>query len=270
MHGVLAAIGITKGEDFAPNDRQHELLDMGARTGWKLAKNIAAHFDQEQNGLWWSDRRWVAHAKTELDEFWHTLLDEQFRDRTTGYTDVDAKAHMFINAYSISTGMMGSIVGAGAKYGAAYKDSKGGYLRGENTYTIDLPANPPATILGSVTVYDADTASGADVPGQTYPSLNSMNDLEFNQDGSVTFHIGPNPPPGAKNWLKTNPGTGCLASSGGTGPRRNSSPTNTSPATSSRYSAALVACSDVRSTPSSDGTIYRQSRTSSPDLGIQL
>lgn len=208
MHGTLAALGIAKGGKFEPSARQHELLDLGAHTAWKMAKNIAAHFDQETNALWWSDRHWVAHAKTELDDFWHTLLDEQFRDRKTGYTDVNAKAHMFINAYSISTGMMSSIVGFGAKYGAAYKDSKGEYLRGENTYTIDLPANPPANILWSVTVYDADTASGVAVPGQTYPSLNSMNNLKFNPDGSVTFHIGPNPPDGATNWLKTVPGKG--------------------------------------------------------------
>nr|MDT0524777.1 hypothetical protein [Streptomyces sp. DSM 41633] len=125
MHGTLAALGIAKGREFAPTDRQHELLGLGAQTAWKMAKNIAAHFDQEQNALWWSDRQWVAHAKTELDDFWHTLLDEQWRDRTTGHTDVNAKAHMFINAYSISSGMMSSIVGMGAKYGAAYKDSNG-------------------------------------------------------------------------------------------------------------------------------------------------
>ena len=208
MHGSLAALGISKGQEFKPDSRQHELLDLGAQTAWKIAKNIAAHFDQEQNALWWSDRHWVAHAKTELDDFWHTLLDEEFRDRKTGHTDVNAKAHMFINAYSISTGMMSSIVGAGAKYGAAYKDSKGEYLRGDDTYTIDLPAHPPANILWSVTVYDADTASGVDVAGQTYPSLNSMNDLQLNPDGSATFHVGPNPPAGAKNWLKTVPGRG--------------------------------------------------------------
>jgi hypothetical protein len=206
MHGSLAALGIAKDREFKPADRQRELLDLGAQTAWKMAKNIAAHFDQEANGLWWEDRHWVAHARTELDDFWHTLLDEEFRTRSTGHTDVNAKAHMFINAYSISTGMISSIVGMGAKYGAAYKDSNGEYLRGDNTYRIDLPANPPANILWSVTVYDAETASGVDAVDQTYPSLNSMNDLEFNDDGSVTLNIGPEPPAGARNWLKTVPG----------------------------------------------------------------
>ena len=208
MHGMLAALGIANGREFAPTDRQRELLDRGARTAWKMAKNIAAHYDQEEKALWWSDRQWVAHTKTEQDDFWHTLLDEQWRDRNTGHIDVNAKAHMFINAYSISSGMMSSIVGMGAKYAAAYKDSNGDYLRGEHEYTIDLPADPPAQILWSVTVYDFETASGVAAPQQMYPSLNSMNDIAFNDDGSVTFHIGPNPPDGAKNWLKTVPGRG--------------------------------------------------------------
>jgi len=208
MHGMLAALGIAKGKEFAPSERQRELLGTAAQTAWKMAKNIAAHYDAEDNGLWWEDRHWVAHAKTELDDFMHTLLDEQWRDRTTGHTDVNAKAHMFINAYSISTGMISSIVGMGAKYGAAYKDRNGDYLRGEHTYRIDLPADPPANILWSVTIYDAETAAGVDAEEQTYPSLNSMNDLEFNDDGSVTFHVGPQPPDGARNWLKTIPGRG--------------------------------------------------------------
>lgn len=208
MHGMLSALGITKGRPFAPTDRERQLLDLGATTAWKMAKNIAARYDREPNALWWEDRHWVAHAKTALDDFMHTVLDEQWRDRTTGHTDVNAKAHMFVNAYSISTGMMSSIVGMGAKYGAAYKDSNGEYLTGENTYRIDLPANPPANILWSVTVYDADTAAGVDAAQQIYPSLNSMNDLAYNDDGSVTFHIGPEPSADAQNWLKTVPGRG--------------------------------------------------------------
>jgi hypothetical protein len=35
--------------------------------------------------------------------------------------------------------MMSSVVGLGTKYGAAYEDSDGAYLRGENKYRIDLP-----------------------------------------------------------------------------------------------------------------------------------
>ncbi|MDR4493999.1 MAG: DUF1254 domain-containing protein [Nitrospirales bacterium] len=211
MHGMLTAIGIRKGEKFQPSEREKELLGQAANTAWRMAKNIAANFDKQPKALWWEDRQWIAHAHTNLDDFMHTLLDEEFHDRGTGHTDVDAKAHMFINHYSISTGMISSVVGLGAKYGNAYKDSAGEFLMGDNTYTIAFPANPPAGLFWSLTLYDAETASGVEAPGQEYPSLNSMNSLVKNADGSITFHVGPEKPEDAKNFLKTVPGKGWFA-----------------------------------------------------------
>lgn len=208
MHGTLATLGIARNRNFAPTPQQRDILDLAAQTAWKMSKNIAAQYNHERDALWWEDRHWVAHAKTTLDDFWHTLLDEEWHDRATMHTDVNAKAHMFVNAYSISTGMISSVVGMGAKYGATYRDSDGDYLRGERTYRIELPANPPADILWSLTVYDAETASGVDAEGQEYPSLNSMNDLEFNADGSVTIYVGPQRLDLGRNWLATVPGRG--------------------------------------------------------------
>lgn len=211
MHGVMAALGIRKGHEFAPTERQKELLDQAAGTAWRMAKNIAADFDQQPDGLWWEDRHWVAHAHTHLDDFMRTLLDEEYRDRETGHVDVDAKAHMYVNHYSISTGMISSVVGLGAKYGGAYKDSEGKHLMGQNTYTVTFPPDPPAGLFWSLTLYDAATASGVDAEGQDYPSLNSMNELAENDDGSVTFHVGPERPADAKNFLETVPGEGWFA-----------------------------------------------------------
>ena len=211
MHGILAAIGIKKGKSFEPAAEEKELLGYAAQTAWKMAKNIAAEYDRKDKALWWKDRHWVAHAKTEQDDFMHTLLDEYWDERATGHTDVDAKAHMFINHYSISTGMISSIPGLGAKYANTYKDSDGDYLMGENSYKIDLQANPPAQLFWSLTIYDMKTAAGVDAEGQTYPSLNSMNDLAYNTDGSITFYVGPERPKGNKNWIKTVPGKGWFA-----------------------------------------------------------
>ncbi|MGC4935113.1 DUF1254 domain-containing protein [Gordonia sp. DT30] len=208
MHGMLAALGIRKGGVFAPSARERTILDLAARTAWNMSKTVASGYDEDERARWWSDRHWVAHVKTDPDDFMHTVLDEEWRNRETGHTDVNAKIHMFTNHYSISTGMMSSIVGMGAKYGDAYKDSDGEFLRGENTYTITLPPNPPAGLFWSVTVYDAETAAGVDAKGQKYPSLNGMNDLDYNADGSITLTVGPNPPDAARNWLRTVPGRG--------------------------------------------------------------
>ncbi|MDI2030534.1 DUF1254 domain-containing protein [Saccharopolyspora sp. TS4A08] len=194
MHGMLAALGIRRGHVFDPAPQERELLDLAARTAWRMAKGIAADYDQQDNALWWLDRHWVAHVKTPPDDFRRTLLDETGRDRESGHTDVNAKAHMFINHFSISTGMVTVVPGHGAKYCNAYKDADGEHLRGERTYRIDLPADPPAEILWFLTVYDAETAAGVDAPGQVYPSLNSMDPIEPNDDGTFTVHVGPERP----------------------------------------------------------------------------
>lgn len=211
MHGMLEAIGIKKGQTFSPTEKQKELLGKAAVNAWKMAKNVAGNYDKEKDALWWADRKWIAHAKTKQDDFMRTLLDEEYRNRITKHTDVNAKIQMYINHYSISTGMMSSVPGLGAKYGNAYKDKDGNYLMGENTYKITFPANPPAGLFWSLTLYDAETASGVDAKDQEYPSLNSMNKLIYNDDKSVTFIVGPDKPSGEANWLKTVPGKGWFA-----------------------------------------------------------
>jgi hypothetical protein len=208
MHGMMAAIGIEKGRSFAPSKREKELLDAAAMTAWKMAKNIAANSDREELGIWYKDRQWVAHAKTDLDNFFGAFLDTDFNRLSTGHTDVNAKAHMFINHYSISPGMISSRVGVGAKYTGGYKDSNGDYLVGDHTYKLTLPANVPAKLFWSVTVYDAETAAGLN-NGQDYPSIGSRDKPVQNTDGSTTLYFGPNSPKGKeKNWVKTVPGKG--------------------------------------------------------------
>jgi hypothetical protein len=213
MHGNLAAIGIAKGRAFDPSEEQRALLDNAATTAWRMAKNIAANSEREQDGIWYSDRQWVAHAKTDLDDFFKgTLVDESFLDRRSRITDVNARMHMFINHYSTSSAMISARVGLGAKYMGAYKDNEGNYLVGDNTYEVTLPPKVPAKLFWSLTAYDATTASGL-ANAQTYPSIGSRDLPEQNPDGSTTLYFGPSAPEGKEgNWLRTVPGKGwfCL------------------------------------------------------------
>jgi hypothetical protein len=213
MHGNLAAIGIAKGRAFDPSEEQRALLDNAAKTAWRMAKNIAANSEREQDGIWYADRQWVAHAKTDLDDFFKgTLVDESFLDRRSRITDVNARMHMFINHYSTSSAMISARVGLGAKYMGAYKDNEGNYLVGDNTYEVTLPPKVPAKLFWSLTAYDATTASGL-ANGQTYPSIGSRDLPEQNPDGSTTLYFGPSAPEGKEgNWLRTVPGKGwfCL------------------------------------------------------------
>src|SRR5271155_1600946 len=123
------------------------------------------------------------------------------------FNNIDARTGFFTYAYSASPGMAVSMENIGAKYPAAYVDSDGDFLRGEQAYVLHLTADIPAAIFLSVTVYDPITGSGLD-NGQPFPSLNTMDKPVTNADGSTDLYFGPTSPGAGKNWLATIPNKG--------------------------------------------------------------
>ena len=91
----------------------------------------------------------------------------------------------------------------------AYRDADGNYLMGEYSYKMNVPADQPAVLFWSVAIYSAFDAAGLD-NSQKFPSLNSLDDLFVNDDGSVDFYFGPELPEDApeSNYLRTIPGEG--------------------------------------------------------------
>lgn len=197
MRGMLASLGIIKGEPFAPDQRMQEILSAGAEIGMKMA--AALRFGDKLPGTKYYD-----------DRQWHNVLnvpDVEFQQAT--YTEIDARVGMFIIGYSISPAMVMNLVGKGSKYPFAYKDAAGNYLSGGASYRLHLPTGIPAANFWSITLYDAGNASGL-ANGQPFPSIGSNDDLVVNEDGSVDLYFGPEPPRGApeSNWLRTVPGKG--------------------------------------------------------------
>jgi hypothetical protein len=118
---------------------------------------------------------------------------------------------MFTDYYSISPGMVSQIPGKGAKYMIAFNDSKAAALSGGSNYKINLPANIPAANFWSVTLYEAENASGL-ANGRPFPSLGSRDKPAQNADGSTNLYLGPKAPKGKDgNWLATVPGKGYFA-----------------------------------------------------------
>lgn len=93
----------------------------------------------------------------------------------------------------------------------AFEDADGDALVGDQSYRLDLPAEIPAELFWSVTLYEAENASGLD-NGQAFPSLGKLNEPAQNDDGSTTVYIGPQAPEGQEgNWLATAPERGFFA-----------------------------------------------------------
>jgi hypothetical protein len=127
------------------------------------------------------------------------------------YLDLDARIWFFTDYYSISPGMISQIPGKGAKYMIAFSDGDGTPLVGEANYHLKLPADIPAANFWSVTLYEAENASGL-ANGQPFPSLGSRDKPAQNADGSTDLYLGPQAPDGkARNWLETVPGKGYFA-----------------------------------------------------------
>jgi len=194
MRGMMASLGIVKGEPFEPGDRMRAIFSAGAEVGVKMAKAI--RLGEYLSGTRYHD-----------DRQWHNVFDVEFNEDT--FLNVDARVGMFVIGYSISPAMVMNMVGKGSKYPFAYRDVSGDYPSGGRGYRLHLPAGVPAANLWSVTPYDADNASGLD-NGRPFPSIGSLDELVENEDGSIDLYFGPEPPAGAPepNWLRTVPGKG--------------------------------------------------------------
>jgi len=210
--GMLASIGIIKGQPFTPDAKTKLILDRAAKTAYKMSRVIT--FQDAVGGRdfhVYPDRHWVNPIADGTPAKPAGPLDLNWRRTAGGYLDIDLRVWYFTTAYSISPGMISQIPGKGAKYMIGFKDGDGMPLTGANNYRLNLPANIPAGNFWSVTLYEAENGSGL-ANGQPFPSLGSRDKPAQNADGSTDLYLGPKAPEGKQgNWLATVPGRGYFA-----------------------------------------------------------
>jgi len=210
--GLLASIGIVKGQPFKPDAKTRTILDRAAKTGYKMSRVIG--FQEAVGGRdfrVYPDRRWVNPIADGTPANPGGPLDLSWKRKAEGYLDLDLRIWFFTDYYSISPGMVSQIPGTGAKYMIAFTDSKGTPLTGASNYRVNLPAKIPAGNFWSMTLYEAENASGL-ANGQPFPSLGSRDKPAQNADGSTDIYFGPKAPKGKEgNWQATVPGKGYFA-----------------------------------------------------------
>jgi hypothetical protein len=199
--GLLASIGIRKGQRFEPDQHLADLLSEAAKVGNATARALSFQprlpgayiYDDGrhwQTGFIGGDYRWLS-------------------DGGAGGRNLDARTYFFYLATVNTPAMAMKMVGVGSQYGFLAVDRNGEYLDGGKTYRLNIPADPPAKDFWSVVAYDPQTRSELQT-GQPYPSKNSEKDpLVANDDGSVDLYFGPSAPEGVDaNWIQTVPGKG--------------------------------------------------------------
>jgi hypothetical protein len=210
--GRLASIGIVKGQPFTPDANTRTILDRAAKTAYKMSRVIG--FEEKVGGKslrLYSDRRWLNPFPDGTPADPTGALNLAWENVAGGYLDLDRRIWMFTDYYSASPGMVSQNPGKGARYVIGFTDSDGTPLVGGSNYRLNLPANIPAVLFWSVTLYEAENASGL-ANGQPFPSLGSRDKPAQNADGSTDLYLGPKAPTGKEgNWLATVPGRGYFA-----------------------------------------------------------
>jgi hypothetical protein len=147
----------------------------------------------DKRDRYYNDRQWL--------NVWGGATAEWLQD---SYLDIIQRATYFQVAYSSAPAMVMRTIGAGSKYPVALKDADGDFLHGSLTYKLHLPPNPPAALFWAVTAYNITDGTMTAAP-QLMPSINGMNKVAANVDGSIDLYFGPQKPANAadSNWIQT-------------------------------------------------------------------
>lgn len=197
MRGMLASLGIAKGQAFEPDARLKTILERAAKVADGMVRTLAYDTRSPRAQFYEGESRWELCFQSpsplfEVDT--HQLFNE--------------RAAFFFPYYSTSDGMVIEMVGKGSKYLCSFRDGESNRLSGANTYRLRVPPKPPVANYWSFTAYDTDTR-GLLENGQPFPAVNSYGDLKQNDDGSVDIYISPEAPKGwESNWVQSVPGKG--------------------------------------------------------------
>ena len=200
--GLLAAIGIVKGQPFNPDERMKRLLTEAVAIGNATARAIV-----------WYPRLEGARIYPDTNSAW--VMGYAGKDvffEKDGARNMDARV-MFHYAYTAVTPAMAvTRPGLGSDYAIAYLDSKKQPFDGSKIYKLHLPPDVPVNNFWAVTIYDPQTRSLLQT-GQPFPTVGSQSEgFQQNSDGSYDVYFAPQPPAGKKNnWLQTIPGKGWFA-----------------------------------------------------------
>ena len=205
--GMLAGLGIIAKKPFAPDQRTRAILGDAAKTAYKMSRVVGLEPGVHGTDFRvFPDRRWLNPINNMRGRWPNAGIDLSFLVSDGGYRDLDARFWFFTDYYSISPGMVSMTPGKGAFYMIAFEDADGHALDGDMSYRVNLPANIPAQLFWSVTLYEAENASGL-ANGRPFPSLGKLDQPAQNSDGSTELYIGPKAPDGkVGNWLATAPG----------------------------------------------------------------
>jgi hypothetical protein len=210
--GLLASIGIVKGQPFAPDARMRKILSDAVKVGNATARTVSLDPREQEGWAFYPDSAWF----TMMWEGYEFLTPPPLitpngveQSPSDGARKHNARIAFFYTYTGVTPAMCMRLTGIGSQYVFATRDSHGDYLDGARSYRITLPPDIPESRFWSVMIYDRQTRSMLQTD-QAMPDLGSQSGtVETNADGTTDIYIGPSAPEGKEsNWLQTNPDKG--------------------------------------------------------------
>jgi hypothetical protein len=212
LAGQFAAIGIVKGEKFAPDDRLRRNLDDAVAVANAASRTIGmgAHpsdgFRYYDGSAWWN---MLFVGGFEFTNPPPEITKDGIKPYPNkGARQLHSRTSMFYTATAITPAMCMRLAGVGSQYLIANVDTDGEPFDGAKTYRVRLPKDIPAARFWSLNVYDNQTRSLLQTD-QLYPRAGSQEypspAAEAESDGSTVVYISPAQPDGvaAGNWIQT-------------------------------------------------------------------
>ncbi|MGB5421830.1 MAG: DUF1254 domain-containing protein [Desulfobacterales bacterium] len=195
--GLMASIGIVKGQPFNPTQRMRRILSEAVALGNAYARANTV-FPRDPGARIYKDveTEWVMGY---ADKDTYFLKD--------GARRYDSRLWLHYNAICVTPSMAVTKPGIGSDYGIAGLDANHDILYGSKTYKLHLPKNIPVKDNWSVIIYDTQTRAMLQTD-QQFAGINSYGEgPKKNKDGSIDIYFAPEAPKGwEKNWIQTIPG----------------------------------------------------------------
>jgi len=217
LAGQFAAIGIVKGEKFAPDARRRAILDEAAAVGNAASRAVGmGALDDEfrfyDDGSAWWNMLFVGGFEF-LNPPPLVTPDGIEPFPNSGARKLHSRTSMFYTATCITPAMCMRLTNVGSQYLVANVDQNGEAFDGSKTYRVTLPKDIPAARFWSLNAYDNQTRSLLQTD-QIYPRAGSQSypspAAEAEADGSTVVYFSPEQPDGVSraNWIQTDPEKG--------------------------------------------------------------
>jgi hypothetical protein len=218
LAGQFAAIGIVKGEKFAPDARLQKILDNAVAVGNAASRTVGmgAHPTDDfryydGSSAWWNMLFVGGFEFTNPPPNITAEGVQPFPNK--GARMLHSRTSMFYTATAITPAMCMRLTGVGSQYLVANVDAAGDPFDGAKTYRVTLPKDIPAARFWSLNVYDNQSRSLLQTD-QIYPRAGSQEfpspAAKAEADGSTIVYFSPTRPddvaPG--NWIQTDPEKG--------------------------------------------------------------